>query len=346
MTGQAANKAQDEDDEDVHRLREIVAEEVSLVDRAANKRRFLLLKRDGMTEPNAVGAEVTSDGEGGLTAATTDEGVEKVEGSGDGGDSGETDKAGEDREQQGKAGHIDEEEERRRRGKQKLTIPGPVKTAITRTLTQASERLASVLEKVKAAETTDEQTSMPVPAEIGRELGQAMNLVRSVGEKYPSPSAKSAGEGDGDAEGTDVEKRGARMARARMSQLEGAVKMLSELVKELRNEQRTSSVGKSDGKTVVNKSEPESPTQPASAQSEVLATVGAVAKTVESLSRVVKSQGAKLALMSKGVPQSNAIPVNGSGSEESLKEVAWPMDMNRPIDRDTVRKEHWFEDEQ
>ena len=40
------------DDEDgVHRLRDIVVEEVSLVDRAANKRRFLVVKRsDGMAK--------------------------------------------------------------------------------------------------------------------------------------------------------------------------------------------------------------------------------------------------------------------------------------------------------
>ena len=33
--------------DDVHRLRDIVVEEVSLVDRAANKRRFLVVKRSG-----------------------------------------------------------------------------------------------------------------------------------------------------------------------------------------------------------------------------------------------------------------------------------------------------------
>ena len=46
---EANAKAESKDDEadGVHRLRDIVVEEVSLVDRAANKRRFLVVKRSG-----------------------------------------------------------------------------------------------------------------------------------------------------------------------------------------------------------------------------------------------------------------------------------------------------------
>jgi hypothetical protein len=59
-----------EDDEHrIHRLRDMVVEEVSLVDRAANKRRFLIVKRsEEMAEDDRVGAEVRPDGRGGLTA--------------------------------------------------------------------------------------------------------------------------------------------------------------------------------------------------------------------------------------------------------------------------------------
>ena len=62
----------DEDEPKVHRLRDMVVEEVSLVDRAANKRRFLIVKRsDEMAEDGEVGAEVKPDGRGGLTAGAS-----------------------------------------------------------------------------------------------------------------------------------------------------------------------------------------------------------------------------------------------------------------------------------
>src|SRR5262245_29742917 len=45
--GSTTRQATTEDESGVHRLRDIVVEEVSLADRAANKRRFLLVKRSG-----------------------------------------------------------------------------------------------------------------------------------------------------------------------------------------------------------------------------------------------------------------------------------------------------------
>jgi len=42
----ASERQEDREQGDVHRLRDIVVEEVSLVDRAANKRRFLIVKSE------------------------------------------------------------------------------------------------------------------------------------------------------------------------------------------------------------------------------------------------------------------------------------------------------------
>ena len=41
---------------------------------------------------------------------------------------------------------------------------------------------------------------------------------------------------------------------------------------------------------------------------------------------------------------SNAIPVDG-GRQRDTQEVAWPLDMNRPISRDTVAKTVSFYDD-
>ncbi|MCP3104510.1 hypothetical protein LZ198_37175 [Myxococcus sp. K15C18031901] len=54
----------------VHRLVDMVVEEVSLVDRAANKHRFLLVKRDGDTMDNASQDTTQAEGASSTTSAT------------------------------------------------------------------------------------------------------------------------------------------------------------------------------------------------------------------------------------------------------------------------------------
>lgn len=61
-------------DDGVHRLKDILVEEVSLVDRAANKRRFLLVKREGGEM-----SELRSNGRGGFTRVSKADDDEEVE---------------------------------------------------------------------------------------------------------------------------------------------------------------------------------------------------------------------------------------------------------------------------
>src|SRR6266481_777244 len=75
----------DEGQSGVHRLRDIVVEEVSLVDRAANKRRFLVVKRsEGMAKMNDDDDEKDEESEESDDAE--DEDAEKARGDGDGED--------------------------------------------------------------------------------------------------------------------------------------------------------------------------------------------------------------------------------------------------------------------
>lgn len=60
----------------VHRLSDIIVEEVSLVDRAANKRRFLLVKREGGDENMN---ELRADGRGGFTRVSKTDGGETAD---------------------------------------------------------------------------------------------------------------------------------------------------------------------------------------------------------------------------------------------------------------------------
>jgi hypothetical protein len=67
--GTTARQAPTDDESGLHRLRDIVVEEVSLVDRAANKRRFLLVKRSSQMANDGRSKGATSeDGEAGATS--------------------------------------------------------------------------------------------------------------------------------------------------------------------------------------------------------------------------------------------------------------------------------------
>lgn len=141
----------DEDADDVtHRLHDIRAEEVSIVDRAANRRRFLLLKRSEEMSDNQ-GAQLVEGEHGDLTARKdTDTDTEK----------------------------------------QEFSIPGPVKEAVMRAGQEALNRLMSFVNQVKEAGTTDEQSKTPLPAKLGSELKAIIGMLSSLSEKYPYPTAK------------------------------------------------------------------------------------------------------------------------------------------------------------
>ena len=62
------------------------------------------------------------------------------------------------------------------------------------------------------------------------------------------------------------------------------------------------------------------------------------------LTRVVKRQEEELTRMRQARGVSNAIPVEG-GRRAEAQDVSWPLDMNRPISRDKVRKEVSFFEE-
>jgi hypothetical protein len=69
-----------------------------------------------------------------------------------------------------------------------------------------------------------------------------------------------------------------------------------------------------------------------------------LASGIGELTRVVKRQEDELARMRQARGVSNAIPVEG-GRRAEPQDVSWPLDMNRPISRDKVRKEVSFFDE-
>jgi len=149
----------------VHRLLDMEVKEVSLVDRAANRRRFLLIKREeGMETP--IGDEVIENENGELTTEpeSVPEDVDKAMG----------------------------------------PIPKGVKDSVLKVATEALSKLMGVVNKIKDAPTTDEQIDQPIPAELMKECEAIGKLIMTIGEKYPSPTSGRAAD-TAKAEGAEPE---------------------------------------------------------------------------------------------------------------------------------------------
>lgn len=331
----------------------MLVEEVSLVDRAANKRKFLVVKRRtdmGKTQDEGLGPEVVQDDSGRLT---TVEGVEKARGKDD------EDEEGTDEEKKKKAqgaggkkpdGDDDEDEDDagKAEGKKKadgVTIPAPVKAAVLRIGTEALERLMSVVNQVKNATETDEKLPAPLPASLSKEIAAVAKLLASIGERYPSPKAKSE---DGD----KVEKAGRKIAGARLSRFKEALEALQKLIDELDEKRDPRGVEQAPRST-----DPAFPNVGAGVQPDAGAAADPrqffaevpglkdLMKSVESLTDVVREQQARLARMEKAEGLPNSRRSEGTRPAPEPQDVSWPMDMNRPITRESVTKDLSFFDE-
>jgi len=339
----------EEDEHDVHRLRDMVVEEVSLVDRAANKRKFLVVKRRtdmGKSADEGLGPEVVQDEDGRYTAV---EDVEKARGK---------PKEGEDEEQGKAAGEDDKDGDKDKDGEpgeskkadgnaggKQLTIPTPVKAGVLRIGTEALERLLSVVNQVKNATETDEKLPSPLPANLSKEIASIARLLTSIGERYPSPQAKSD-------EGDKVEKAGRKISGARLNRFKEALELLQKLIEELdpkRAPRGAEQAPRSTDPTVPNAGAGVQPDAGAAADPrQFFAEVPGLKdlmKSVESLTEVVREQQSRLARMEKAEGLPNSRRREGGRPAPELQDVSWPMDMNRPITRESVTKDLSFFDE-
>jgi hypothetical protein len=140
-----------------YRLKDILVEEVSLVDSAANKRKFLIVKRAPDGGAMAKPATKPSDTDSG----NPDSGSPSV----DDANKGDT-----------------------------MSIPKVVKAEVARELAVMLERLVGVAETVKNADPSEEELDAPLPAALGEELVQLHSELGEMIQQYPSPApaAKSA----------------------------------------------------------------------------------------------------------------------------------------------------------
>jgi hypothetical protein len=339
MNEAGAKAASSEDGADgVHRLRDIVVEEVSLVDRAANQRRFLVVKRSAeMAGENTATADTKPETPDAIAKAkkkpaeatgdeTVDEAKAKKKPVDDEADEdAATEKARASAKEEEDDADDDQDKPTKKARKQDLVLAAPVKEALLRVLTDVLERLMALANTIKEAEEPEEGDGGEMPKEVTTELETVADMLYDANKRKRAKA--------------DVAKAGARMAKDRLDRFQKALSLLADILKELTgtiDAPPAPTAGAAE--TGVTKREAAAP-QPAAVPGLTDLVTG-----IGELTRVVKRQEEELSRMRQARGVSNAIPVEG-GRRAEPQDVSWPLDMNRPISRDKVRKEVSFFDE-
>jgi hypothetical protein len=207
-------------------------------------------------------------------------------------------------------------------------LSADLKETLLATLTQAMERLMALAKQIKAAsEPEDGEGEGALPDDLGSEIDGVVELLGKVTKGGKRKTAKA-----------EVAK-GVRMARDRLDRFQKALSLLSDILKELTGSKEQSTAPSAGAAEAgVQKGEAAGGSPEVSGLKDLVA-------GISELTRVVKRQEEELARVRQARGVSNAIPVDGGGRRAEPQEVSWPLDMNRPISRDKVRKEVSFFDE-
>ena len=272
----------------VNRLLDMVVEEVSLVDRAANKHRFLIVKRsdemdetttDTTTSPADEANAETNPAEGSAADTPADSGSDPSS---------------------------------------DATSGAP--------LTVAVAALEGLTETVELLGTLGEEEAKPKLAELATEL-------RGVSERLAQAAGGSdSGEGgDAPEDGSDAgdpAKDGADFAQA----LE-AVRATLERVGSLLDAQR-GGVGADDDTNIGDDDDGNG----------VAEQLTELVTELRALTDTVKEQQQRLARLEKRSGLPNSAPSGEQRTKPEGEDVGWPLDLNRPYDRESVDKATSFHD--
>ncbi len=292
-------KPQGDTESEVHRLVDIVVEEVSLVDRAANQHQFLIVKRSDMANEN-----VNKD-------------------------------AGKEAEQTTVADAA---------GSQGAAPDTPAATDGQAMRTAALAALETLTAAVELLGETEEEDTTSL-AEIARELGAVaqqladaagVDTEKGKGKKRPDGAASGSGDataddagGSGSADNPDGG-QDAAPARRRGAQrkVDDALKSVRELLGQVK--ERLASVTKSGSA--------------ASASAATTAGADGLAKAIAALTDTFKEQAQRLGKLEKrfGLPNSTPTVERSQRVDNEDDDASWPLNMNRPLDRESVGKDVSF----
>ena len=337
------------DPSDVHRLHDIEVNEVSLVDRPANKRPFLVVKRS-----NDMATEVRDDGKGGMT---TKAGPPPMPPGGAPAGDGAAPPPG----------------KKKPKAIGKLDVPPGFKEMMGPMLSKASEKLQELADAVGSstpAEVGDDGEMPPVPSEFADSLNAIMGTLEKLSGMWPSAPADPDAAGDM-AEGGDdasapsemqmraaldnvgkvfahpklqkalVAKIGSKMAKDRFARLQQAAQTLTALIGELAPAPAAAAPA---GAPALGKAADKDKTEKGDALLKAVeAMLGPVIKGLEGVAKTVQRQGAELdtVMKSRGIARSST-NVEESSRQQAQKSFHWPLDLNNEVSKDTVNKTESF----
>lgn len=254
-------------------------------------------------------------------------------------------------------------------------IDNTTKASALRMLGESMERLGAVVTSVKNATEGEEAEA---PAELTSEISAIAHLVGGVIERHAvapepeptrteksmkvfqdrvrtEPGTRMAALAKAASTLQPVEKAGAKMSASRVSKLKDVISQLMALLADVDSEVVDDLLGKVSDKAKGKKPKKGEGTKPYVAKVDEAAIAKAAADAtkvdeltaqVKTLSAQVVKKDAELARLSKSVAMPNSMVVEHAPSASSsnpVGPVGWPSDMNNPVSKETIKKEHWFE---
>lgn len=314
------------------------------MDRAANKRRFLVVKRSGemldgedQELEQTAGADGEPDEGAGITKAKKkppmDEAAQDAEKNAAGAATEKAraraaDEEADSEAEKAKEPPPDGSEKKKERKTKALSLPAPLKDALLSGLTDALERLMALANSVKDAEATDDGEA-DVPDAMSEEMDAISEMLSALCEGAPAAKRKAA----------SVTKAGARMSRDRLDRFQKALSLLADILKELTD------LKIQPGEPTAGAAQKALKKQDAAVAPATVPGMAELVTGISELTTVVKRQEEELGRIRQTRGVSNAIQVDGGGRRAEAADVSWPLDMNRPISREQVKKEVSFFDE-
>ena len=314
-----------ENPKQVFRLTDMSVEEVSVVDRAANRRKFLLVKREG---DMAIGAEVKTNADGTLTAAPPPANTPSAA------DAAPAETAAKGISPEAKQAFstvVEGALEGLAKAKQLLSSGGSTEGVLD-AVVKVADDLADSVFAFLGIEGDGSNAGLTVPAEEPEApagMGKRLEVRRAK-----RVIAKDAGEKTAKAL---LAKYGAKMSKERLDRFQAAMQVFQELLADVMPKVDTDKAkgGEMSAGIAEQKAGEKPAVQPSTAKKGI---DPAAQKLLDQAAATIKKQAEQLGALRNTTQASNGAEVEVQKSRGGT-EVSWPLDMNDPVNEETSGKE-------
>jgi hypothetical protein len=293
----------------VHRLQDLLVEEVSIVDKPANRRRFLAIKNEG------VGSEVVEDDAGNMVADADAKTVDE---------SAAPSTADLFKSIGGELERIE-----------KLSLSNSQRQLGLEGIDKALERLYRAASQIDMSRLDDLPEASGLSKLIGNELAEVGKSILAMAGTFSSDPVVSDDEEEAVKVLTSlvegIEKRSPRMGKKRFTQVKEALGVLSQIIGELESMGAPGAPAEPEEEPAKKKPAKKTPAKKADTAENDL-----ILKSVDALSKIVASQKKQLRTLKNVRGQSNVICVDKNVEPSPPEKVFWPQDMNNDRSPDEI----------